>query len=444
MNKILVIEDDLRMKELISEILISEGFAVDSFCDPRDALVKLESAGFDIVVTDLKMPHMDGIEVLEFCKTRFPDMPVILITAHGTIESAIDAIKKGAYDFIQKPFDPDQLILVVKRASNIVELLKKNRELQQLITDLAEDDLIGDDENLKKIKTTIKKVAELDVTVLIQGETGTGKELVAKLIQKNSRRKNNTFLTVNCGAIVENLLESELFGHEKGAFTGATTARKGLFETASGGTIFLDEINSTSLSFQVKLLRFLQENKILRVGSSKPVDVDVRVILASNKNLSEEVEKGTFRKDLFYRINMITINIPPLRERAEDIPKLAYYFLKKCSSKYGKKINLFDVEVLNFFKKYDWPGNVRELENVIESSFIMEETERITLKSFPEYIRSKEVTVRDSFGLMTLEEMEKFMIKKALSNVESKTKAAESLGIDPATLWRKIKKYNLE
>lgn len=444
MNNILAIEDDLRMKELISEILISEGFAVTSFCDPRDALIKLESAGFDIVVTDLKMPHMDGIEVLEFCKTKFPEMPVILITAHGTIESAIDAIKKGAYDFIQKPFDPDQLVLVIKRASKIVELLNKNRELQQMITDLAEDDLIGDNENLKNIKATIKKVAELDVTVLIQGETGTGKELVAKLIQKNSRRKNSTFLSVNCGAIAENLLESELFGHEKGAFTGAANARKGLFETASGGTIFLDEINSTSLAFQVKLLRVLQENKILRVGSSKPVNIDIRTIVASNKNLSEEIEKGAFRKDLFYRINMININIPPLRERIEDVPKLAYYFLKKCSGKYGKKINLFDIEVLNILKKHEWPGNIRELENVIESSFIMEETDRITLKSVPEYIRSKGVTVRDSFGLMSLEEMEKFMIKRTLANFENKTRAAESLGIDPATLWRKIKKYNLE
>lgn len=444
MHNILVIEDDLRMKELISEILISEGFNVTSFSEPRDALIKLESSAFDIVITDLKMPHMDGIEVLEFCKTKFPDMPVIIITAHGTIESAIDAMKKGAYDFIQKPFDPDQVVLVVKRASKIVELLNKNRELQQMLTDLAEDDLIGDHESLKNIKATIKKVSELDVTVLIQGETGTGKELVAKLIQKNSRRKGSTFLSVNCGAIAENLLESELFGHEKGAFTGATSARKGLFETASGGTIFLDEINSTSLAFQVKLLRVLQENKILRVGSSKPIDVDVRVIVASNNNLSEEVEKGNFRKDLFYRINMITINIPPLRERVEDIPKLAYYFLKKCSGKYGKNINLIDVEVLNFFKKYEWPGNVRELENVIESSYIMEETDRITLKSIPGYIRSKGVTIRDSFGLMTLEEMEKFMIKKTLANFENKTRAAESLGIDPATLWRKIKKYNLE
>ena len=444
MNNILVIEDDLRMKELISEVLITEGFAVTSFSDPRDALMELESGNFDIVITDLKMPYMDGIEVLEVCKSKFPDMQVILITAHGTIESAIDATKKGAYDFIQKPFDPDQLILVVKRASKIVELINKNRELQQVITDLSEDNLIGDDQSLKKIKATIRKVAELDVTVLIQGETGTGKELVAKLIQKNSRRKDSTFLSVNCGAIAETLLESELFGHEKGAFTGATTARKGLFEAASGGTIFLDEINSTSLSFQVKLLRVLQENKILRVGSSKPVDVDVRVILASNRNLSEEVERGTFRKDLFYRINMITINIPPLRERTEDMPKLAYYFLKKCSRKYGKKIDLFDVEVLNFFKKYEWPGNVRELENVIESSFIMEETDRITLKSVPEYIRLKNGSIRENFGTMSLEEMEKFMIKKALSSFESKTKAAESLGIDPATLWRKIKKYNLE
>lgn len=326
MLDILVVDDDRRMRQLIEEILTENGFSVVTSGDGRDALLMLKERRSDIIITDLKMPHVDGMEILSYAKQSNPDALIVMITAYGTIESAIEAIKKGAYDYIQKPFDPDRLVLIIERAVNHLKLIYKNKRLAEKVEGFYKDDIIGSRAAIQNIKSLIEKVAPLDTTVLIHGETGTGKELVARLIHKKSGRADNIFLPVNCGALNETLLESELFGHEKGAFTGAMSQRKGLFETASGGTIFLDEINNTSPSMQVKLLRVLQENAIMRVGSSKPLSVDVRIIAASNINLSEETESGRFRKDLYYRLNVININIPPLRERIEDILSLLTIF----------------------------------------------------------------------------------------------------------------------
>ncbi|BCB97041.1 sigma-54-dependent Fis family transcriptional regulator [Dissulfurispira thermophila] len=445
MLDILVIDDDLRMNQLIVEILSEEGYSAAATSDSREAIILLRERHYDIVITDLKMPYVDGMQILTTAKQSNPDALVVMITAHGTIESAIEAIKKGAYDYIQKPFDPDQLLLIIKRAAEHLFLIYENKRLQREVKSFLQDDIIGVSRAIRDIKGIIEKVAPLDATVLIQGETGTGKELVARQIHKNSARAQKIFLPVNCGALTETLLESELFGHERGAFTGAMAQRKGLFETASGGTIFLDEINNTTASLQVKLLRVLQENMIMRVGSSKPVQVDVRIIAASNANLMEAVNSGTFRRDLFYRLNVVNIDIPPLRQRKDDIPILAYHFLNKYCRKLNKSIKNISLDAIEILNGYSWQGNVRELENVIERAVIMETSSEITPQSLPPEIKGSPADPLSCLHLMTIDEMERFLIMRTLREFKGqKNKAAESLGIDVTTLWRKIKKYNLE
>jgi DNA-binding NtrC family response regulator len=443
--EILVVDDDLRMRQLINELLATEGYGVSITGDSREALMLLKEKKFDIVVTDLKMPYVDGLDILSFAKETAPETLVIMITAHGTVESAIEAIRKGAYDYIQKPFDPDHLIILVKRAVEHYELLNENRRLSEEVRSFKEDEFIGSNRGVTGIKNLIEKVAPLDTTVLIQGETGTGKELIARLIHKKSLQAGNLFLPVNCGALSETLLETELFGHEKGAFTGALNDKKGFFETATNGTVFLDEINTTSQAMQIKLLRVLQENTIMKVGSAKPVEVNVRVIAASNLNLADEVAAGRFRKDLFYRLNVVVITIPPLRDRREDIPTLAYHFLNKYALKFNKAVRTFSAGVMERLLAYSWPGNVRELENTIERAIIMETGGEITEQLLPDEMRKEPADPFSYIGLMKLEEMEKFLIQRTLRLLENqKTKAAEALGIDVTTLWRKIKKYNLE
>ena len=445
MAEILVVDDDLRMRQLIEELLKGEGYTVSVTGDSRDALLLLKERAYDVVITDLKMPYVDGLELLAYAKEVNPLSLVIMVTAHGTVESAIEAIRKGAYDYIQKPFEPDRLLLLVERALNHSSLLQENKKLSAEIRSFKEDDFIGSSRGMIAVRDLIEKVAPLDTTVLIQGETGTGKELIARLLHRQSVRSGNIFLPFNCGALSEALLESELFGHERGAFTGAVAEKKGLFETASKGTIFLDEINATSPAMQVKLLRVLQEQTIMRVGSVKPISVDVRVIAASNANLTDEVSSGRFRKDLFYRLNVVVVNIPSLRERKDDIPLLSYHFLNKYNRKFGKDVGSFSPEVLEIFLSYQWAGNVRELENVIERAVIMETSSVISAQSLPLEIRKAPLDPFSHVGLMTLEEMEKFLIQRTLRFYDGqKNKAAEALGIDVTTLWRKLKKYNLE
>jgi len=445
MAEILVVDDDLRMRQLIEELLKGESYTVSATGDSRDALLMLKEKAYDVVITDLKMPYVDGLEVLAYAKEVNPLTLVIMVTAHGTVESAIEAIRKGAYDYIQKPFEPDHLLLLVERALKHSELLQENRKLSAEIRSFREDDFIGSSRGMIAVRDLVEKVAPLDTTVLIQGETGTGKELIARLLHRQSARSANIFLPLNCGALSETLLESELFGHERGAFTGAVAEKKGLFETASKGTIFLDEINATSPAMQVKLLRVLQEQAIMRVGSTKSVPVNVRVLAASNANLADEVSAGRFRKDLFYRLNVVVVSIPALRERKDDIPLLAYHFLNKYNRKFEKDVCSFSAEVLEIFLSYQWPGNVRELENVVERAVIMETSPEINAQSLPTEIRKAPLDPLSHVGLMTLEEMEKFLIQRTLRFYDGqKNKAAEALGIDVTTLWRKLKKYNLE
>ncbi|HBI14938.1 MAG TPA: sigma-54-dependent Fis family transcriptional regulator [Desulfobulbaceae bacterium] len=442
--QILVVDDDLRMRELIRDTLAEMELRPQLCGDSREALRRLESDSFDLVITDLKMPHIDGIGVLERAKLLNPEILVILVTGYGTIESAIEAIQKDAYDYIQKPFEPDDFLLVVRRAIGHIRLLRENQRLREEVAGLGFGELVGDSRSMKELQAMIARIAPLDTTVLLQGETGTGKELVARLLHRGSQRRQGTFLPVNCGAIAETLLESELFGHEAGAFTGADRRKQGLFEAVAGGTLFLDEINATSLQFQVKLLRVLQEGEIMRVGATTPVRVDVRIIAAANANLEREVEQGRFRRDLLYRLNVITVDIPPLRKRQTDIPLLAHHFCNKFSQRYQKPIRSIAGEVLERLLQYTWPGNVRELENVMERAVIMADSDRIRSVHLPN--RSVPASLPDDFGnrLVSLADMEKMLIERTLQGLNGhKGRTAEILGISPTSLWRKMNRYHL-
>lgn len=442
---ILVVDDDLRMRQLIGEILQKEGMSPVLAEDGREASKLLRDRPADLVITDLMMPHMDGIGILERAREVNSDAVVVVITGYGSIESAIEAMKKGAWDYIQKPFEPDEFLLLIKRALEHIALVRENRQLANEVESCKFGDIIGTSRAMLDLKELIEKIAPFDTTVLIQGETGTGKELVSQLIHKRSKRSGEKFLPLNCGALSESLLEAELFGHEKGAFTGAGRQRAGLFEAAHQGTILLDDINATSPNFQVKLLRVLQEGAFLRVGGTEPVSVDVRVIAASNVQIEAEVEAGKFRKDLFYRLNVVTVEIPPLRKRKEDIPSLAYYFLNKYSARYEKRVEGIANDVLKRLVDYSWPGNVRELENVMERAVIMEAGPELKSFRLPREAK-KEIKCEDfDSGIVGLEDMEKSLIQRTLKSLQGqKAKTAEALGISTTSLWRKMKKYQLE
>lgn len=442
---ILVIDDDLRMRELIRDILQESSLQPVLCDDSREALRLLENQAFDLVLTDLRMPHVDGIGVLEKAKTVNPKILVILVTGYGTIESAIEAMQKDAYDYIQKPFEPDDFQLVIQRAVGHIKLLKENLRLKKEVQGLGFDEMVGVSKGMTDLQSMIARVAPLDTTLLLQGETGTGKELMARLIHRGSKRYSAVFLPVNCGAIAETLLESELFGHEAGAFTGAEKQKQGLFEAVDGGTIFLDEINATSPQFQVKLLRVLQEREIMRVGATSPVKVDVRIVVAANEPLESEVEQGRFRRDLLYRLNVVTLEIPPLRKRQADIPLLAHHFCNKYNRRYQKEIKGIDREVLERLLHYTWPGNVRELENVMERAVIMADADHIKTAHLPNRWPQGEVTDDFCTGLVSLADMEKVMIERTLLSLNGhKGRTAKILGISSTSLWRKMKQYQLQ
>jgi DNA-binding NtrC family response regulator len=440
---ILIVDDDLRLRQLVRDTLIEGGFFPEVCGDGREAAQLLAERPVDLVITDLMMPYFDGIEILEKAKLANPDCLVILITGYGTVESAVEAIKKGAWDYVQKPFEPDVLLLIVQRAVEHLRLLQENRRLRRQVEDWQDEGLIGTSQNMGELKALVSRVAPFDTTILIQGETGTGKELVARLIHRWSTRREQRFLPVNCAALPESLLESELFGYVQGAFTGAERDRPGLFEAVDKGTLFLDEINSTSPGFQVKLLRVLQDGAFLKVGGRTPHEVDVRVIAASSTPLEKEVKAGRFRSDLFYRLNVLTMDIPPLRERKEDIPLLSHHFLAKYGTKYGKNVQGIGADALARLRGYAWPGNVRELENVLERGVIMVDgtvlrashLQRLTPDNNREPLASE---------LISLPEMEKNLIAKTLRVTGGhRGKTAEALEISPVSLWRKIKKYGL-
>jgi len=443
---ILVVEDEELMRSILRQLLEAEGYRVYTADSAEAALEIFPTVEADVTLTDIKMSGMDGLELLSQIKAIDEEAMVIVMTAYSSVDSAIAALRRGVYDYITKPFVNEDLLKTVRNALRTKELFRENRALRhELDKKYSFSEIIGTSDALQKIFKLVEKVADTNAGILIEGESGTGKELIAKAIHFNSRRANKPFLAVNCGALPESLLESELFGHTKGAFTGATSDKKGLFRSADGGTLFLDEIGEMPLALQVKLLRALQEQEVLPLGAGAPVRFDTRIIAATNKNLETEVAENRFREDLFYRLNIIEINLPPLRARREDIPLLVKHFVSKSARNQKTTEKPVSREALTALVGYHWQGNVRELENAVERAFILSGDE-IDLESLSPKIRlaaSHSFEMRDPAGLRpTLEEMERRYILETLNSVDDdKTEAANILGIDLSTLYRKLKKY---
>ena len=447
---ILVVDDEKGQREILKTILEAEGYDVAAAAGGLDALQKVQKNRFDLVITDLKMPGMDGAALLENILKERPSTSVVMVTAHGSIDSAVEAIRKGAFDYLTKPIDREKLIIAAKKAIEKAALLSENLHLrEQLEERFRPEGMIGNDSKMREIFRMIKKVSGSSATVLIYGESGTGKELVAKSLHYSSPRSVNPFMAINCAAIPENLLETELFGFEKGTFTGAYASTAGLFEAAHNGTIFLDEIGDMSIALQAKLLRVLQEKEIRRVGGSKSTAVNVRIISATNKDLQHEIAQGRFREDLFYRLNVISFKLPPLRERRVDIPELAGYFIQKANISFEKKITGLTEEAINLFTNYSWPGNVRQLESVIERAVLLTETYMIGVENLPMEITAMPITLGNiDFELpedgISFEEFEKGLIVKAMAKSNGVLgKAAALLGMSYRTLQYRLNKFGI-
>jgi DNA-binding NtrC family response regulator len=447
-KNLLVVDDEAVALNNLTHILKKEGYAVKSTQSGPQALKYIEQEEFSLVLTDLRMEKVDGLRLLKRTKELYPDTEVIMITGYATIDTALDAMKAGAYHYIVKPYKLEEVRRAVKEALEKHQLKKENARLKEHLRDFhGEAKLITDDLKIKKILEMARQVAATETNVVICGESGTGKELLAKYIHNRSARFRGPLLSVNCGAFAEELLANELFGHEKGAFTGADAAKKGLVETASNGTLFLDEITEMSLTMQVKLLRVIQEKEVLRVGGTEPIKVDTRFITATNRNLQEEVKNGRFRQDLFFRINVVSLCLPPLSERKSDIPLLIQHFIKKYTVLMNKKIKEVAPEVVDVLMGYDFPGNIRELENIIERGVALTNSDTIELSHLPEDLRGMTMqTFRKKSGkYSTLEELEQSYIEWVLKETgDNKKEAANILGIDRVSLWRKIKKLEQE
>jgi two-component system NtrC family response regulator len=442
METILIVDDEKNYLLVLKELLSEEGYEILTAQSAAEALTIFQESELDLVITDMKMPGMSGMELLSILKEKDLNLPVIMMTAFGTVEKAVEAMKKGAYDYILKPFDNETLKKTVIKALAMGRVIKENRLLsQELKEKFGPTNLVGTSFPMRQVRDLIAKVAGTKATVLISGESGTGKELVARAIHFSSPRKDKPLISVNCSALTETLLESELFGHEKGSFTGAVAQRKGRFEAADGGTLFLDEVGEMAPSVQVTLLRVLQNREFERVGGNKTIKVDVRVLAASNKDLTVEISKGHFREDLFYRLNVVHIEVPPLRERKEDIPLLIRYFLEGFSREMNKKeVPTLAPEALGALLAYDWPGNIRELENMLERTIILSPGPNIHLEDLPFH------SIIPSGAKLNevLELIEKKMITQALVNSgHVQARAAELLGIEKNLLKYKMKKYDL-
>ncbi len=446
--RILIIEDDEKMLNLLTKVLEKERFAVTPCLNGKDGLKKLEENSFDIAITDLRMPRMSGMELLKAVKRVSPDTYVIIMTAFGSIDSAVESIKKGAYNYIAKPFKMDEMLMVVKRALEEKKLRKEVASLRREVGRKYQfSNIIGKSKVMQEVFDLIKRVSDSRSTVLIYGKSGTGKELVAKAIHYNSPRKNFPFVAINCSAIPDTLLESELFGHTKGAFTGAISSKKGLFEEAEGGTLFLDEIGDVSLSTQVKLLRVLQEREIKRLGMTESTKIDIRLITATNQILQEKVIKGEFREDLLYRLNVVPIVLPELKDRIEDIPLLVEHFLKKYSNQEKGIPKGITNKTMSLLLDYEWPGNVRELENVIEGAIALGRNEEILPEDlYPHFAKTKiNLQQNEAAEGMSLAKIELKHITKILRATNgNRLEAAAILGIDRRTLYRKIKDNKLD
>ncbi|MFH2035566.1 MAG: sigma-54 dependent transcriptional regulator [Candidatus Zixiibacteriota bacterium] len=452
MPSILVIDDKEAMRTVLEQVLSEEGYQVDAACDGSSGLEIARSKSYDLVITDLKMPDVDGLQVLSELKQIDNDMSVIIMTAYGTVESAVTAMKNGAADFITKPFDPGHLNVIVERTLENRRLMAENSLLrEELANSLGFSEIIGQNEKMKEVSRLIQKVSVSDTSVMLQGESGTGKELFARAIHNLSPRRDKPYIAINCAAIPRELLENELFGSEKGAFTSAVARKMGKFEIADNGTLFLDEIGDMDISLQAKLLRVLQQKSFERLGGNKTIDVDVRVIAATNMNLNELIKKKIFREDLYYRLSVFPITIPPLRERADDIKPLAEYFVDKYCKDMKKAIKSISKEGLELLEKYHWPGNVRELENTIERSIILAEGKKITPEHMAIRLRTTdEIRLREGAGLKEIGaysqmQAEKSAIIRVLKQVRgNKRKCASVLKIDYTTLFDKIKKYDID
>jgi DNA-binding NtrC family response regulator len=437
---ILIVDDEESVRDSLYNWFIEDGYEVECAENAKQALAILELRKMDIILADIKMPGMDGMEMHRRIRSLDKDSIVIIMTAFASVTTAVQALKDGAYDYITKPFDPDDLSHLIRNATSQISLKNENKELRNKVISLENvDDLIGSSEKMIKVLKEVEQVAQSNSPVIISGESGTGKELIARAIHSNSRRKFSPLVSVHCGALTESLLESELFGHEKGAFTGAMYNRKGRFEMADGGTIFLDEIATISQKMQIELLRVLETKTFLRVGGNKEITSDFRVICATNKDLKNMVENGTFREDLFYRLNVVNIRIPPLRERVEDIPVLVDHFIETYCTSMSRNIMTIDQAALKRLEQYDFPGNVRELENMIERAIVVGNEKEIRLKDLP---IEKEMT---SSTFKSLEDLEKQYILQVLNKYDwNKTRSAKAIKVDRVTLYNKIKKYNLK
>lgn len=443
---ILVIDDEKNIRDGLAADFEMDGYEVKTAADGKEGLALLSKGDIDLVITDLRMPGISGEDVLKKVTAEMPGIPVIVLTGHGSIDSAVDAMRNGAYDFLTKPLNLDQLGMIVKRALENRELsLKHQQLLQEVDSARGLDGIIGKSSEMQRVLTMVRKVADTKASVLITGESGVGKEVFADALHQLSSRRNNSFVKVHCAALSETLLESELFGHEKGAFTGAEGLHKGRFELAHGGTIFLDEIGEINQSVQIKLLRVLQEKKFERVGGEETIEVDVRIIAATNRNLEEEVKAGRFRQDLYYRLNVIHLEVPPLRERKDDIPLLINAFLDEFNRENNKHIEGFDQRARAALYKYEWPGNIRELQNCIESAVVMASGNEITLNDLPPTVSKATQAASISIPMgITLEEAERIVIEENLAaNKGNKSKTADILGIGRKTLHRKLSDYGL-
>jgi DNA-binding NtrC family response regulator len=445
--RLLVVDDEPIALKNLERVLEKEGYAVTTASSGQAALRLLRQRSFDVVLTDLRMEKVDGMEVLRRSREIDPDVEVILITGYAAIDTAIEAMKQGAYHYVAKPFKLDEVRKVIAEAAQKVALKKENRRLRESVDALSDRvDIVTQDPGMLKVLDTARDVTGTDCNVLITGESGTGKELVARYIHRHSRRSAGTFLAINCGAFTEELLTSELFGHEKGAFTGAVTQKKGLIEMARGGTLFLDEVTEMSPAMQVRLLRVLQERELIRVGGTETISVDVRFVAATNRNVREAIEAREFRQDLYYRLNVVTLALPPLAQRRDDIPMLAHFFLKKHAQRMGKKVEAVADDVIRLLQGYAFPGNVRELENLVERGVALAKGSVLEMSHLPEDLRrmSLEVFRREGGRFPSLDEQERAYIQWVLKEVDgNRSRAAAILGLDRVTLWRKLKRYRI-
>ena len=457
MSNILVVDDELSMRELLEIFFLKEGHTVEVCSDGTEGVRKLHESEFDLVITDLRMPGAHGMVVLQRCRELYPDTPVIVMTAYASTETAIAAMKMGAFDYFSKPFQLEEVKVVIDKALERRQLVQENRALRAELDQRGrQGGLIGQSRPMQEVFSLIRRVARTRTNVLILGASGTGKELVARAIHDESDRKSRPFMVINCAAIPENLLESELFGHKKGAFTGATSDREGLFQAANGGTLLLDEIGDMPLGMQAKLLRVLQERKVKMVGDLREASVDVRVIAATNCDLDDEVRAGRFREDLYYRLNVIGIDLPPLKERPSDIPRLAHHFLRKYASEFGKNIDTIEPEVIQRLIKHSFSGNVRELENIIERAVALEDSSSISLISLPPGLRevSSEVSFSEAgFDLPNdginlegvMNQLERHLIEQALERTGGRKKdAAGLLGITFRSFRYRLEKLGID